>query len=46
VSTVALLDPGCETSLISKELALILNLTGKRTKMNLKTFHGQDPKLI
>jgi hypothetical protein len=46
VYTVALLDPGCETSLIiSKELALVLNLTGQRTKMNLKTFHGQDPKL-
>ncbi|KZS00874.1 Uncharacterized protein APZ42_002656, partial [Daphnia magna] len=45
VSTVALLDPGCKTSLISQELALVLNLTGERTKMNLKTFHGQDPKL-
>jgi hypothetical protein len=44
-TSVALLDPGCETSLISKELALVLKLTGERTKMNLKTFHGQDPKL-
>ena len=33
VSTVALLDPGCETSLISKELALVLDLTGKQTKI-------------
>ena len=37
VSTVALLDPGCETSLISKELALVLDLTGKQTKIKLGT---------
>lgn len=40
-----LLDPGCETSLISKDLADILKLNGKRTNMKLATFHGRDPKL-
>lgn len=44
-TTAALLDPGCETSLISKDLADILNLNGKRTNMKLATFHGRDPKL-
>ena len=45
VSTVALLDPGCETSLISQELASVLNLTGSRARRKLGTFHGRDPNL-
>ena len=45
VSTLALIDPGCETSLISKDLAAVLKLDGRRTKLKLGTFHGSDPDL-
>ena len=45
VSTLALIDPGCETSLISKDLAAVLKLDGRRTKIKLGIFHGSDPDL-
>lgn len=43
--TTALLDNGCETSLITQELASVLELRGPRMQLRLRTFHGIDPAL-
>lgn len=43
IFTCALLDNGCETTLITKKLAARLGLTGPTVLMHLGTFHGQDP---
>lgn len=45
IETTALLDGGCETTLVSQELATLLGLQGPKVQMNLGTFHGQDPLL-
>ncbi len=45
VVTTALLDNGCETSLITQELASVLELRGPRMQLRLRTFHGIDPAL-
>lgn len=45
MQTTALLDTGCETTLIDRELAMVLGLKGMPYQAKLKTFHGQDPHL-
>ncbi len=45
VQTVALLDTGCETSLMDREIARSLGLQGVRRQIQLGTFHGADPRL-
>ncbi len=44
--TTALLDNGCETSLITQDLASVLQLRGPRMQLRLRTFHGMDPALV
>ncbi|KFD47099.1 hypothetical protein M513_12009 [Trichuris suis] len=45
ISTVALLDPGSQGTLISNEMASRLGLARKPTDVHLSTFHGRDPLL-
>lgn len=45
IETLALLDTGCETSLITQELAKELRLKGPLRQIRLGTFHGNDPTM-
>ncbi len=46
IETTALLDTGCEVSLITQELAEGLKLEGPTRSIRLGTFHGKDPTLL
>ncbi len=46
IETLALLDTGCETSLITQALADELRLKGPTRRIRLGTFHGNDPTTL